>query len=492
MDKLVRRYEHEGLEKAGSSLSDRARLLGYRDRLERVALAPLARTGKGFYLVVAVLGAIVLWGLYAYSRQLSGGLAVTGMGNPDAKSKVVWGFYIINFVFFIGISHAGTLISAILRVTNARWRMPVTRMAEFITVVALIVGASAVIIDMGRPDRVLNMILYGRLQSPLIWDFLAISTYLTGSIIYLFVPLLPDLAMVRDRLGNRLSGPRRALYRIISVNWQGLPHQWRKLGFALTIMMIVIIPVAVSVHTVVSWIFAMTLRPGWNSTVFGPYFVAGAIFSGTATLIIMMVILRKVYHLEEFLTKRHFINLGYILAAFCIIMLYFNLQETLVPAYKMAEEEPRWFYDVMGGRYSFWYWSYIFGGMVVPALLILIPRTRNVAGIVVASILVVIAMWLERYLIVVGTLTIPQTPYEQVSYSPTWVEWSIMAGLFALFSLIVAVFTKLVPVVSVWEMVEQHEEAVVHAPAQAVSGDGHAPTAARQRSVVTAAERISR
>ncbi|MBI2864995.1 MAG: polysulfide reductase NrfD [Chloroflexi bacterium] len=479
MDELVKRHEREDLENKSPSPSDRTKLLGYRDRLERVALEPLAKTGKGFYLVVAVLGAIVLWGLYAYSRQLSSGLAVTGMGNPEARSKVVWGFYIVNFVFFIGISHAGTLISAILRVTNARWRTPVTRMAEFITVVALIIGGSAVIIDMGRPDRVLNMILYGRFQSPLIWDFLAITTYLTGSCIYLFVPLVPDLALVRDRLGSKLSGPRRALYRILSINWHGLPHQWRRLGVALTVMMIVIIPVAVSVHTVVSWIFAMTLRPGWNSTVFGPYFVAGAIFSGTATLIILMVILRKVYHLEEFLTERHFINLGYILAAFCIIMLYFNLQETLVPAYKMADEEPHWFHDIMGGRYSFWYWFYIFGGMLAPALIVLIPRTRKIAGIVLASVLVVIAMWLERYLIVVGTLTIPQTPYEQVSYTPTWVEWSIMAGLFALFSLIVVVFTKLVPVVAVWEMVEQHAEEAGHASVPSVSVGGREPAAAR-------------
>src|SRR3990170_1870726 len=170
----------------------------WRERLEETALAPVTKTSRAYYLWVAFLLMVIAWGVYAYSRQLRDGLIVTGM-----RDRISWGLYITTFVFFIGISHAGTLISAILRVSQARWRTPITRMAEFITVVALVCGALFVIIDLGRPDRVLNVVVYGRWQSPIIWDVLAITTYLTASLMYLFLPMIPDLALFRDRLGGR-------------------------------------------------------------------------------------------------------------------------------------------------------------------------------------------------------------------------------------------------------------------------------------------------
>ncbi len=438
---------------------------GQREDLERTALRPLIRTGRGYWLVVGVLLLVALWGLYAYTTQLRNGLVVTGL-----RDRISWGMYITLFVFFIGISHAGTLISAILRVVKAQWRTPVTRMAEFITVVALSVGALMPLIDMGRPERVLNLVLFGRWQSPLIWDILAITTYLTGSIIYLYLPLIPDLALIRDRIGlGEAPAWKRRFYKIASVGWQGTLQQQKYLRIAMGFMMVLIIPVAVSVHTVVSWIFAMTLRDAWNSTVFGAYFVAGAIYSGIAALVLLMAILRKAFHLETYITDKHFINLGYILGGFTLLMLYFNLQEYIVTGYKMAGESSFHFLQLFSGQSAPLFWFYILGGIALPGLIILFPWTRTFVGVLVASALALVGMWIERWIIVVAGLRVPLMPYEPAQYVPTWVEWSIMAGAFAMFGLVIAIFAKLVPVISVWEVAEHYEETEVQEAAPATT-----------------------
>ena len=424
----------------------------WNQRLSRRVTRPLVYTGRSYWILVACLVLVIAWGAYAYSTQLRDGLVVTGM-----RDRISWGFYITLFVFFIGISHAGTLISAILRVAKAGWRSPITRIAEFVTAVALMIGGLMPIIDLGRPDRIHHMFVFGRWQSPILWDMLAITTYLTGSLIYLYVPMIPDLARCRDRLGNEAAAWKRTFFRLASVGWQGTQKQERYLRVALGFMMVLIIPVAVSVHTVVSWIFAMTLREPWNSTVFGPYFVAGAIYSGMATLVIIMVVLRRVYHLEEYLTKQHFLNLGYMLGGFVLIMLYFNIQELAVTGYKMAGDTHFHFQQLMIGSYAPVFWFYILGGMVIPGLIILNPGTRTVAGILIASIFINIGMWIERFLIVVTGLRVPLMPYEAASYTPSWVEWSVMAGSIAGFTLIIAIFVKLFPIISLWEMEEHHE-----------------------------------
>lgn len=427
------------------------------DSLEALALDPLVGVGRRFtYLVIGLL-VILGIGIAAYVTQLASGLRVTGMA--PTVNKAMWGVYIINFVFFIGISHAGTLISAILRVSKARWRLPITRIAEMITVVALSVGGLMPIIDLGRPDRIKNIFVFGRWNSPILWDFFSITTYLVGSLIYLFLPLIPDLALCRDRLSDRVSGPKRWFFQTFAVNWRGTATQRRTLATALTIMMVLIIPVAVSVHTVVSWIFGMTLRVGWNSTVYGAYFVAGAIFSGTATLILVAAILRRVYRLRAYIEDRHFVNLGYLLAGMSLIMLYFNLSEFVTTGYKKEEGEVFYLSSVLIGRFAPWYWFYILGGLALPALLMLVPRTRTFTGVIAAAVLVDVAMWIERYIIVVATLRAPQMPYTDLaSYVPTWVELAITAGAFALFALLIAVVSRLIPIVSVWE-VREHGEA---------------------------------
>src|SRR5581483_5866023 len=421
----------------------------WRARLERLALAPLAGTGRRYRLWIVALLAIIAWGLYAYSTQIANGLLVTGM-----RDRISWGVYIASFVFFIGISHAGTLLSAILRATKARWQLSITRMAELITVVALMVGALFPFIDMGRPDRILNLVFYGRWQSPLMWDILAISTYLTGSTLYLLLPLIPDFALARDRLGPTASRFRRTLFTLGAVGYRGTPAQRRALERAMTVMMIVIIPVAVSVHTVVSWIFAMTLRVPFNTTVFGPFFVAGAIYSGIAAIILLMAVLRRLLHLEEFITITQFKALGYLLGAFTLIMTYFNLQEYAVHGYKLEAGMAFHFEQLMTGPFAALFWFYLLGSIALPGLLILNPRTRTIRGIVAAAVLALIGMYIERYLIVVAGLRVPLMPYDAASYAPTWVEWSILGAAFALFALIVSLFAKLFPVISVWEVVE--------------------------------------
>ena len=439
---------------------------GYLDDVagvEDVTLAPLRASSRAFRRLVTGLLVVIGVGLLAYSIQLRRGLAVTGMA--PTLNKVMWGLYITNFVFFIGISHAGTLISAILRVSHAGWRTPITRMAEFITVVALSVGALFPILDLGRPDRMLNVLRFGRWPSPILWDFFAIATYFVGSVMYLYLPLIPDLATCRDRLTGVVSGRRARVYRALSVNWQGTPQQRVNLAAGLGLMMIVIIPVAVSVHTVVSWIFAMTLRTGWNTAVFGIYFVAGAIFSGIATLIVVMAVLRRVYHLERFITERHFVNLGYLLAALALVILYFNISEFLTAGYKLEGSEPVYLGQIFTGTFAPLYWFYVVAGLLVPVLVVTVRRTRHVRWIVAAAALVGVAMWLERYIIVVASLKVPQMPYANPArYLPSWIEIALSLGALALFVLMIAVFTRFLPVMSMWE-IREHEEGTDTVPA---------------------------
>ena len=425
--------------------------------IEAITLAPLHGSSPAFRRLVLVLLAVIAFGVFAYVIQLRRGLSVTGMA--ATSNKVMWGLYITNFVFFIGISHAGTLISAILRVSHAGWRAPITRMAEFITVVALSVGALFPIFDLGRPDRMLNVLRFGRWPSPILWDFFAISTYFVGSVMYLYLPMIPDLAICRDRLAGVVSRRREHLYRVLSLGWTGAPEQRRSLAAGLGLMMIVIIPVAVTVHTVVSWIFAMTLRTGWNSAIFGIYFVAGAIFSGIATLIVVMAILRRIYHLESLITERHFLNLGYLLVSLALVMFYFNISEFVTAGYKLEGSAPEYLGQVFTGSFAPIYWFYIVAGLFVPILLVSIRRTRRVKWIVTAAVLVDIAMWLERYIIVVASLKVPQMPYTNpIHYFPSWIELAISFGALAFFALLVAVFTRFLPAMAMFEM-REHEHA---------------------------------
>lgn len=438
----------------------------YVERLERTVLKPLAGSSRNYYIFVLSLLAVVLWGLYAFIVQLRYGLVSTGM-----RDQVLWGFYLVNFVFFIGISHAGTLISAILRVTHAGWRTPVTRMAEMITVVAISVGALMPIIDLGRPDRVWHIVIFGRFQSPLLWDIVSITSYLTGSLIYLYLPLIPDFALMRDKLSRGASAFKRTAYTMLAIGWHNTPKQRKRLEKAIGIQAILIIPIAISVHTVVAFVFSMLMRPGWDSTIFGIYFVIGAIFSGIASILIVMAIFRKFFHFEEYITEKHFKNLSYLLLTALILYFYLTISEYLTTGYKLQVEEKHLLETLLFGSNSLWFWIFVVAGMLIPAFLIVFRKWPTIPRLVVAGILVNIGMWIKRFIIIIPTLEVPLMPYEFGAYRPTWVEWSITAGAFAAFILVFAILAKFLPLISIWEVAEESEEAEEALP-QAESREG--------------------
>ncbi len=412
---------------------------------------PIEKTTPRFWWFAASLLAIGLWGFYAWLWQLRRGLSVTGLNVP-----VYWGLYITNFVFFIGISHAGTLISAILRLAHAEWRRSITRAAEVITVLVLFFGMGCVILDLGRPDRVMNVIRFGNFTSPLLWDVTSVACYLTASTIYLFLPLIPDIAILRDRMPSR-----RWFYRPLALGWTGSPRQQRLLNIAIAVMAVIVIPIAVSVHTVVSWVFAMTVQPMWHSTIFGPYFVVGAIFSGIAAIIIAMAIIRRAYHLEAYLKPIHFNNLGILLLVMTLLWFYFTFAEFLTTYYGAEPTHMVVFLSKTEGKFAFLFWTMVVCCFVIPFTFLANRRTRTtVWGTVVASIAVEIGMWLERFLIVVPSLSNPRLPMTAAQYVPSWVEWSLFAAFVSLFILLYAVFSKLFPIVSIWEIREGREHSI--------------------------------
>jgi len=365
---------------------------------------------------------------------------------------VTWGFYIISFVFFIGISHAGTLISAILRITQAEWRRPITRMAEVITAIVLAIGGLHPIIDLGRPDRLMNVFVFGRLQSPLLWDVASISAYFAASTVYLFLPLIPDVALLRER-----DKKHRWLYEFLSWGWQGTPQQWKVLHRAINIMMIVVVPIAVSVHTVISYIFAMTLQAGWHSTIFGPYFVVGAIFSGIAALFLVMIAFRSAFGLKAYLKPVHFEQLGKLLLAMSVLWGYFTFCEYLTGFYGGEPAEMRSLLYKISGRYALLFWTMIVCNFVVPVAILSFRKLRTIPGILVSSITVLIGMFLERLIIVVPSLENPRMPFPTHFYLPSPTEISLFAGAVALFLLGFMLFAKFFPIISVWEIQEGRE-----------------------------------
>ncbi|MEK7238118.1 MAG: NrfD/PsrC family molybdoenzyme membrane anchor subunit, partial [Nitrospirota bacterium] len=415
---------------------------------DAILFDPIYKPGKGFYVALSVFLAVAGFAVYLYIRQYFLGLGVTGLNRP-----VFWSFYIVNFVFFIGISHAGTLISAILRLSKAEWRRPITRVAEIITVVVLLIGALHPIIDMGRPDRALNVFLYGRYQSPLLWDLTAITTYLMASTVYLYLPMIPDIAMMRDK-GTKF----KWLYTILSWGYEGTPAQRHVIEKGMTIMMVMVVPIAVSVHTVISYLFAMTVQPMWHSTIFAPYFVVGAIFSGTAVLLVVMVALRKIYHLEAYLKEIHFKHLGTILLVMSLLWGYFTFSEYLTTYYPQEPHEMKVFWYKFIGPYAVFFWGMVVTNLVIPVLLL--SFKKDIKGIFIASICVSIGMWLERLNIIVPSLANTRLPYPTGFYVPTLTEVGIFLGGIALFCLGYLLFAKLFPLITVWEIQEGREHGI--------------------------------
>ena len=301
------------------------------EEIREAAQRPMAKAGKVWWLLAGVLGVTVLFGLVAYAYQVSQGLGVTGLGQ-----RVTWGFYISNLVFFIGISYGGALTSAILRLTGAPWRGPLVRLAEATAVAALLVGAVFPIVDLGRPDRFLNVILHGQVGSPVVWDVVAITTYLIASLIFLLLPLIPDSAVCRDELTPSLGKLRSKLYDALAMRWRGTDAQHKVLNQSLTVIAIIIIPLAISVHSVLAWLFGVTQPPRLGQHHLRAL-VLGAMYSGVGAVILVLVAFRRAYHLEAFITRKHITYLAFILLALAAGYLYFMVSEYLTEGYKLHE-----------------------------------------------------------------------------------------------------------------------------------------------------------
>ncbi len=443
------------------------------EQINEDLLRPLSVVSPRYFIALIFFLAVVIVAVSFFGRQIYDGLGVTGLNRP-----VFWAFYITNFVFWIGLSHAGTLISAILRLCNATWRRPVTRCAEVITVFSLSIGASFPIIHLGRPWLAFWLFPYPsergiwpNIRSPLLWDFFAINTYLIGSVTFLLLPMLPDFALIRDRA----SGFRKRVYGFLALGWRGTPKQWHRLETAMHIMAIAIIPVAVSVHSIVSWDFAMAPVPMWHSTIFAPYFVAGAIFSGIAALIIAMAGLRKFLHLEEYLRPIHFENLGKLLLVMSLLWFYFVFSERLTGWYGNEKYEMSVFWLTQRGSFSPLFWAMVFCNFILPMPILAIKKLRTITGTVIASIAVVIGMWIERFLIIVPSLAHKYGSFSWGSYRPSWTEIIITAGTFAAMALLYMLFAKAVPIIAVWELkagqsVEREHLETVLAASEAEAG----------------------
>jgi molybdopterin-containing oxidoreductase family membrane subunit len=423
---------------------------------DAVLLAPIVAARSSFYYLALGLLSLTVFGFFCWLRQFRSGLGVTGLNVP-----LYWGVYITNFVFFIGISHAGTLISAILRLCDAEWRRSITRAAEVITVLVLFFGVGSIIMDLGRPDRALNVIKHPNFHSPLLWDVCSISVYLTASSIYLYLPLIPDLAILRD-----FGGKYTRFYRLLALGWTGSERQKKILHRAISVMAVLVIPIAVSVHTVVSWVFAMTVQPMWHSAIFGPYFVVGAIFSGIASLIIAMALIRRIYSLGDYLKPIHFNHLGLLLLVMALLWFYFTFGEYLTTFYGGEPSHLVIFWSKLAGRFSLPFWAMVVTCFAIPVPLLARRQTRTVTGTVIASVSVNIGMWLERYTIVVPTMSQPRLPWAQGHYSPTIVELGITVGFGATFILLYMLFTRFFPIVSIWEVWEGRESALPEAVAR--------------------------
>lgn len=432
-------------------------------------------TSRWWYIGAALLLAVVLWTMGVFTYQMLVGMGVTGLGRP-----VFWGVMIILFVFWIGVSHSGTLISAILRITNASWRAPVLRGAEAMTVFALMVGGLFPIMHLGRNWRFYYIIpypserqLWPNFRSPLLWDGVAIATYLTGSMLFLYFGMIPDLAIARDSS----TGWRKKLYTFLAAGFRGTHSEWRRYHIASTLFAVLIIPVAISVHSIVSWDFAMASVPGWHSTIFAPYFVVGAIYSGIAGVVSVMAVLRRAFRLEKVLTPLHFDNLGKLLLTMTLIWGYFYFSEFLTGWYSNFPED----YAVSSsyfGHYLPLFLVMIVCNFVIPLPMLALSRVRrSIPAIFVVSLVINVGMWAERALIIVPSLARRNDPSVWHGYFPTWVEISYITGSLAFFVLLYVVFSKIFPITAMADI----KEHLFHTTDRAIGG-ATVPSVARGES----------
>jgi Ni/Fe-hydrogenase subunit HybB-like protein len=421
---------------------------------EDTILAPIRKPSTGDRLIWGLLGGLFALGLAAWVRQYLLGLGVTGLNRP-----VYWGVYITNFVFFIGLAHSGTFISAILRIAGQGWRKPLTRAAEAITVFSLPFGVASILADMGRPERVLNVIFFGRYQSPILWDFTAVGLYFLSSIVFFYLSLMPDIALCRDRL-TELPGWQRRMYKILALGWQGRPEQYHRLERVLDGMAIFMTMLVVTVHTVVSWMFGMTLQPGWHTALIGPFFLLGAILSGTAAVVIMLAILRKIYHFEQILHIGLFNSIRKLLITFTLGWIYMMIAEYLTTGYGNMNEEMAVLLDKFSGTYAQMFWGMVALVFVLPLLILVFKGKNHIGWMVTAGVMINIGMWVERYIVIIPSEISPRLMAEMGRgvYLPTLTEWLITLSFFSGMILLYLLFTRYFPIIPIWETAEELPE----------------------------------
>jgi molybdopterin-containing oxidoreductase family membrane subunit len=352
------------------------------------------------------------------------------------------------------------LISAVLGLLGVKWIRPLTRIAEIIALAFAAVAGLVIISDMGRPERLAYVFIYGRFQSPILWDVTVVTTYVLISALLLYLPLIPDLAM-GSRIIQKPSWLRK-LYSLLSVKWKGSPEQFQLIHRSMKILLILIIPVALAIHTVTSWLFAVTPRPGWNSTIFGPYFVSGAFVAGIASVVIAMYFFRKNYKLEKYITTEHFDKVGKLLVLVSLVYLYFNINEFLVPGYKLERSEAIHLDELFTGHFAGLFWFAQLFGLIIPIVLLLFKQMRRPLPMLLIAVALFFASWIKRFIIVVPTQENPLLPMQHVPsnflvYKPTLIETAITLASFILVLLIITVLSKLFPVIPVWEMQEEAE-----------------------------------
>jgi molybdopterin-containing oxidoreductase family membrane subunit len=406
-----------------------------------------------FWFFILIMFIIV--GVWGWIIQIRTGLGVTGM-----RDYVSWGMYIANFVFFVAVSLIGFLISSALTLLKINWAKPISRVAEQVAIAAVAMAGLIIIMDMGRPDRFLNIFLHGRFASPIIWDVTVVTTYLAISVLLFYVPLIPDLALMRDRMHGIIPKWKIQIYTILALGWKGNAEQFKVVYHSLRVLMLLIIPVGLSIHTVTSWLFAATLRSGWDTTILGPYFVAGAFVAGTAAVIVLMFAYRVRYGLKEYFQNYHFDYMGKLLVFVCLVYLYFNINEYLVPGYKMKQGEGIHLHELFAGNYSTMFWLVQITGLVLPIVLLLFSYFRRPLPIAIISVVVMISAWFKRYIIVIPTLEHPFLPVQNVPdhfqhYSPTSIEITITMLAFVASMLIITILAKLFPVIAIWEYAEE-------------------------------------
>jgi molybdopterin-containing oxidoreductase family membrane subunit len=414
-------------------------------------------TPRSWYVGFGISFALMMLLLWSIAYLFARGVGIWGIDMP-----VAWGFAIVNFVWWIGIGHAGTLISAILLLLRQDWRTSINRFAEAMTLFAVACAALYPLLHLGRPTYFYFLIPYPsttdmwpQFRSPLIWDFFAVATYGTVSLLFWYVGMIPDLATLRDSTPRRFG---RIVYGILAMGWRGSARHWRRYQDMYILLAGLATPLVVSVHTIVSLDFAVSIVPGWHTTIFPPYFVAGAIYSGFAMVLTIAIPLRAAYGLQGLVTARHLDNMAKVMLASGLIVAYGYLMEAFVAWYSGNEFERYMMINRLFGPYRIWYWLLLACNIVIPQLLWFRAVRFNVPMLFVLSLVINVGMWLERFIIVVASLHRDYLPSSWGIYEPTFWDWATYIGSMGLFAALLFLFIRLLPMISIFEMRELVEE----------------------------------